>query len=284
MTARTDQEPILASWKISEVLQKHPQLLDTLVELSPAFSKLRNPLMRKVQTRLVTVAQAAEIAGIAPAELTRTLNQAVGISPVDQPEQGRSEATPSPSTERPAWADTAPVVEELDVRPAMLRGEEPFHAIMQTARRVPAGSAFRLLVGFEPLPLYDALARQGFTHATAQLADTWQVLFYREPGAESSTAQPDASEPAAGDLDWDAPATAEVSIDVSELVPPEPMIKILQTLETLPPDGRLLVHHVRRPMHLYGRLDDMGYAHATRDISPGHVEVLIQKRSGRAPS
>jgi hypothetical protein len=55
------------------------------------------------------------------------------------------------------------------------------------------------------------------------------------------------------------------------------MVKILQTLETLPEDSRLLVHHVRRPIHLYDRLDEMGYAYDTRDIAPGKVQVMIQK-------
>jgi hypothetical protein len=32
-------------------------------------------------------------------------------------------------------------------------------------------------------------------------------------------------------------------------------------------------------MHLYDRLDAMGYAHATREPGPGRVEVLIQKRA-----
>ena len=66
----------------------------------------------------------------------------------------------------------------------------------------------------------------------------------------------------------------------SPLVPPEPMVKILQALETLPDDSRLLVHHVRRPMHLYDRLDEMGYAHETRELGPGRVEVMIQKPEG----
>ncbi len=142
---------------------------------------------------------------------------------------------------------------------------------------MPAGSAMRLVVGFEPLPLYDALAKQGFSHWPTQVApDHWEVLFHRDAAPAPETDEP---APASGEVDWSAPAT-EVTIDVSELVPPEPMIKILQTLETLPPDGRLLVHHVRRPMHLYGRLDEMGYVHATRDLGPGRVEVMIQKRAG----
>lgn len=277
MTISSEQEPILASWKISEVLQHYPESLDLLVGLTPAFEKLRNPLMRKVQSRLVTVAQAAEIAGISPAELTRRLNQAAGITPPEtidvEPE------TTAPDSPAP-WAGTAPVVAELDVRPIMARGEEPFQAIMKTARGVLPGQAFRLLVGFEPFPLYDALAKLGFANAPSEQDGVWNILFYRTPAADEPSAQEAAPQP--DGLDWDAPAIAEVTIDVSELVPPEPMIKILQALETLPPNGRLLVHHVRRPMHLYDRLNEMGYPHDTRELSPGHVEVLIEKRTGEA--
>jgi len=266
-------EPILASWKISDVLREHPQLLDFLIDLTPAFSKLRNPILRKVQTRLVTVAQAAGIAGIPPADLVRQLNQAAGITPPDDTSNPDEVSTGSPAT-APAWVNTATIATTLDVRPILARGEEPFKPIMDTARTVPAGSSFRLIAPFEPVPLFDALAKQGFSHWSTSLdADSWQVDFHRdrEPAMKS------APKPAtAGDVDWDAP-TAEITIDVSELVPPEPMVKILQALEALPPDTRLLVHHVRRPIHLYDRLDEMGYVHTTRDLAPGQVEVMIQK-------
>lgn len=279
MTTTSDQEPILASWKISEVLQRYPRLLDVLIDLSPAFTKLRNPIIRRVQSRLVTVSQAAEIAGIEPAVLTRTLNQAAGITAPD-PESASSPTTPGPhaSLLRPDWAETAPVATEIDVRPLMARGEEPFRAIMQAARIVPTGSVLLLRVGFEPLPLYDELAKQGFTHSARHAGDDWEISFYRSRDMRSAPPahpKPDATPT----IDWEAPTGAEVTIDVSELVPPEPMVKILQTLETLPPDGRLLVHHVRRPIHLYDRLNEMGYAHDTREPEPGHVEVLIQKRA-----
>src|SRR5688500_5406108 len=134
----TDRAPILASWKISEVLKRHPELLDDLISLSPAFEKLRNPVMRRVQSRLVTVAQAAGIAGLEPAEVTRALNRAAGITPPETVGDAGS-ATDAP-TEQPAWVETASVATELDVRPLMARGEEPFRAIMSAAREVPAGS------------------------------------------------------------------------------------------------------------------------------------------------
>ena len=54
----TTPEPVLASWKVSQVLKRYPELLEVLVSLNPTFRMLRNPLSRKVQRRLVTVAQA----------------------------------------------------------------------------------------------------------------------------------------------------------------------------------------------------------------------------------
>lgn len=265
----TERQPILASWKISEVLKTYPELLDVLVDLTPAFSKLRNPVLRRVQTRLVTVQQAAGIAGIDPRQLVRTLNQAVGITPPDVEAAEIRETRPA---EPPAWVATAPLVREMDVREMLDKGQEPFRLITGTAREVGAGEAFALVTGFEPLPLYDALAKQGFSHWAEPIGNgDWRVLFHRDRETAAAPSTPSAR------VDWDAPATSEVTIDVSELVPPEPMIRVLTALEDLPDGGRLLVHHVRRPMHLYDRLDEMGYAHDTRELAPDRIEVLIQK-------
>lgn len=287
-SGNSDQEPILASWKISEVLRRYPDLLETLIELSPAFSKLRNPVMRRVQSKLVTVSQAAGIAGIEPALLTRKLNQAAGITAVDSPDAGADSTSVSVDHAHaiPSWSGQAKIATELDVRPLMARGEEPFKAIMSAARTIPVGEVLRLQAGFEPLPLYDELAKQGFTHFAQPLDGTnWQVDFHRDRPAHAPAANQGKGEmKASSAVDWSQTASSEVTIDVSELVPPEPMIKILQALESLPDDGRLLVHHVRRPMHLYDRLDELGYLHDTRELAPNRIEVLIQKQVSAAPS
>src|SRR6185503_1385779 len=152
----------------------------------------------------------------------------------------------------------------IDVRDIMARGEEPFRAIMIVASSVPAGAAFRLVASFEPLPLYDVLAKQGFTHWSDEIGQgAWEVVFTRATDSAHQELEP--QDTPGSDDDWPTAITAEVTIDVRELVPPEPMIKILEALEQLQPGERLLVHHVRRPIHLYDRLNEMGYAHQTRD-------------------
>ena len=52
---------------------------------------------------------------------------------------------------------------------------------------------------------------------------------------------------------------------------------ILAALEELPDGGQLTVHHVRRPMHLYPRLDELGYSHETTELAPDKVQLLITK-------
>lgn len=270
--------PILASWKVSEVLRRYPDLVDTFVAISPAFRPLRNPIGRRTQARLVTVAQAASIGGVEPTALVRALNVAAGLTPPGPDATAPTETT-DPDT-APPWVAQATVAGEFDARPVLNRGEEPFQAIMQAARAVPAGQALVVHAPFEPLPLYDVFARRGFAAWGKQVGlDHWQVLFLNQgppaSAAPERTPAPSSTTPLA-DLDWDAP-TATVTIDVSELVPPEPMVKILEALAELPPGGTLLVHHVRRPVHLYPRLDDLGCRYETRDLGPGRVELRIQK-------
>lgn len=271
---------ITEDWKISDVLQAHPALLDVLVETTPAFRKLRNPLLRKVQSKLVTVGQAAAIAGIEPAALVQTLNAAAGIdAPTPTPSAPADDTRLGPE---PPWVGGATVAEQLDVRPYQQRGEEPFSAIMETIRRVPRGQVFVLRNTFEPAPLYGVLGQRGFEHWARQIGEhDWEIRFFNA-GSPRDDQQPATAKSAPPPAEnWDAPS-ATLTIDVSELVPPEPMVRILTALENLPAGATLLVHHVRRPMHLYPRLDELGYRHETRDLAPGRVEVLIEKPAAPA--
>ncbi len=272
-------EPVLASWKVSEVLARYPRLLDVFVEASPNFRHLRNPLMRKVQARLVTVAQAAQVAGVSQTELVRALNRALGVSTPEPTEDAEAAGLASLDTS----ADDVDVAVELDVRPYQERGEEPFGAIMAAVKEIGPGQALRLRNTFEPLPLYDVLARRGFRHRARQLSPRdWEILFVRQgPDSAAADEQVGSQAAAPSDEEWDTPSEV-VTIDVSELVPPEPMVKILGAAEQLGCGQTLLVHHVRRPVYLYPRLEELGFVHRTRELASGGVEILIRRGPGQA--
>ena len=71
------------------------------------------------------------------------------------------------------------------------------------------------------------------------------------------------------------------SIDVSHLPPPLPMVRILETLRGLGPGETLLVHHTRRPIHLYPKLDALGCTHETTEVAPGKIQVRITNPPAR---
>ncbi|MDD4434532.1 MAG: DUF1858 domain-containing protein, partial [Parabacteroides sp.] len=47
--------------KVAELLNDYPEIEDTLLSLSPAFAKLRNPVLRKTVARVTTLQQAAKV-------------------------------------------------------------------------------------------------------------------------------------------------------------------------------------------------------------------------------
>ena len=265
--------PITPDTKISELLKEYPQLLDILADYSPAFGKLRNPILRRTFGRLTTLAQAAAIGRAELPELLRTLRQAAGEPeppPVSEAVAALplSAATPQP----PPWLDEGRVSVEFDARPLQARGEEPLGPIMRESSKVEEGHIFRLWNTFEPLPLYEVLGKKGFVPWARRTAEgDWEVFFYRKsPGEEVAAPQ------APAEAEGPAPTVATLTIDVSQLVPPEPMMRILEALNQLKPGDTLLVHHVRRPVYLYPKLEELGHSHQTWELGPDRVDILIK--------
>src|SRR5690606_22319242 len=109
---------IRASDRVASVLAQDERLLDVFVAASPAFEKLRSSAMRKTMARLVTVEQAARIAGIDPAALLGRLNEVLGGAPAAgdaawSPEADTTALAPVPDALR-ALPDDRLV--DLDVR------------------------------------------------------------------------------------------------------------------------------------------------------------------------
>lgn len=68
----------------------------------------------------------------------------------------------------------------VDARPIFGRGETPCGAIHEAVDSLIPGQPLVLLVPFEPVPLYQKLGAQGFSHkATREDDGTWRVEFRR---------------------------------------------------------------------------------------------------------
>lgn len=160
------------------------------------------------------------------------------------------------------------------------RGGEPLPHILQTVERLAPGQSLRLLATFEPLPLYAVLGRKGYGHQARALGNgDWEVLF--TPGGQQATPQDQRPRRSYADTDtthWPAPTT---TLDNRGLEPPEPLVRILETLEQLPAGSVLEAINERDPVFLYPELETRGAAIKTETQADGSVRILIRRGAAR---
>lgn len=145
---------------------------------------------------------------------------------------------------------TVPAPLELDVRPSLARGEDPFSLIMAAVDGLSPGQSLRLIAPFRPVPLFNVMANRGFTaRDTALGGGAWEVVFAPLEGEEPEAGlAPGSARDAAL---WPEPSEA---LDLSGLMPPEPMVRILETLEAMAPGEVLFATLDREPMFLFPEL------------------------------
>ena len=71
-----------------------------------------------------------------------------------------------------------------------------------------------------------------------------------------------------------------IELDVGGLEPPEPMVRILDTLDTVPPGERLRVLTDREPVPLFRVLHNNGYRFDCAAQPSGRYELLIWQDQG----
>lgn len=174
------------------------------------------------------------------------------------------------------------VPRELDVRPILLAGDEPFSAIMQAINELDAGQALRLLATFEPVPLYGLLAKKGFDHAAHEIGGgDWEVTF--TPAAAADDAQQNRPVQPVPDhasaRQWPEPSRY---LDNRDLDPPEPMVRALAALEELQPGEVLSVLLRREPVFLFPELGMRGHDWLGEFDTDGKTyKLLVRKEVGK---
>ncbi len=145
---------------------------------------------------------------------------------------------------------------EMDVRPILRAGGEPFEKIMQAVDALRPGEGLRLLATFKPTPLFRVLGSRGFDHEAKEVGGgDWEVLFSPTRASGDVAEQPKFA--VTDDQPW---PEAVQHLDNRDLDPPEPMVKILTTTETMAPGEVLSALLCREPMFLFPELAKRGHA------------------------
>jgi hypothetical protein len=173
--------PITPATKVAELLEAWPELEEVLVAQAPAFKRLRNPVLRRTVARVATLEQAAGVGGVPVRELVAALRRAAGLADDGVAAAGAADgASASEAGPPPAWLDPARVVATLDADALLDAGQVPLPAVLARARALDPGEILRIDSGFRPVPLLEALARQGCeTYSREAAGGHWETFARR---------------------------------------------------------------------------------------------------------
>ncbi|MBZ0200949.1 MAG: DUF2249 domain-containing protein [Ignavibacteriaceae bacterium] len=266
---------ITKDMKVSRVLNEYPETLDVFIKASPHFSKLKVKILRKALAGRVTVDQAASIAGVSLYSLLFELNKSINnltepIITISENMNNEKSVQQKPELIANISRDK---IRQLDVRPTIESGTDPFQIIMAAVKELQDDEMLLIINSFEPIPLYSVLGKKGFEHWTEKEGDLFKIYFYKNSEAVSDeNSLP--SKKSSQNIEYEK----VIELNVRELVPPEPMMKILETLSQVDDNTLLLVHHHREPMMLYPKLEERGYEAVSNKIEENYYKVVITKK------
>lgn len=265
---------INANTRIATVLKQNSNALDAIISLSPKFEKLRNPLLRRIIASRTTLAAASKIGGCSAEDFFKKL-EPLGFE-IDR----KIKAVEETKKPVPSFIASLKIEQliELDVRPVIASGSDPFNIIMEKLKTVQPGQVLKIINSFEPAPLILMLEKKGFETYVDTISDNLTETYFHKPeknnSAEIKDVQPTAN-------DWESVlekfGDKIQKTDVRHLEMPQPMLTILSALDHLPTGTALYIYHKRIPVFLLPELVQRGFDYRIKEIRDGEVHLLIFK-------
>jgi hypothetical protein len=170
-----DRTSITPDTRVGDLLDRFPGLEAVLIELSPRYRALENPVLRRTVAKVATLRQVAAVGGVPLATLIDRLRAAAGVAPLDvsADEKGGAPA------ERPSWAAEAAIAKRLDARAAIEAGEHPLPKVMADLATLGEGQVYELVTPFVPAPLVDLAREKGFECASLSEGEAVVRTYFR---------------------------------------------------------------------------------------------------------
>lgn len=150
--------------RVAELLENYPELEDLLVSLSPAFSKLKNPLLRRTVAKITSLQQAAAVGNISIGKVVNTLRQAAGMELTDLIDEKNISYSDEISQK---GFD----IVKYDAREDLSIGVHPLGKVMSALHHLEKNQKYLLVTPFIPAPLIDKAKEKGFTVSVVKKSD-----------------------------------------------------------------------------------------------------------------
>lgn len=160
--------------RVGELLDAYPELESVLLELSPAFKKLKNPVLRKTVGKVATLQQAASLGNIPVTEVINTLRTEVGQQLFEGVDSGDVI-----NYEKPEWFDPEKISVSFDASPLIDSGQNPMPEVLGQLDLTGPGEIFQLITPFVPAPIIELISKKGYKHyCIASKQDQYATYFH----------------------------------------------------------------------------------------------------------
>ncbi len=161
--------------KVLELIETYPQLEDILIEIAPAFKKLKNPVLRKTVAKIATLQQAASIGNVKTEELINRLRKEVGQ------ENFTGEGSTLYNYQKPGWFTNEKIVKQFNASEMLAAGEHPVNQVIADLNLLKQNEIYLLLAPFLTAPLIDKASSLGLKHWIDKSGDEeFRIYFIKQ--------------------------------------------------------------------------------------------------------
>lgn len=168
-----DELIITPKTKIWDIIETYPQLEDKIIEYVPAFSKLKNPLLRRTIGKVATLQQASATGNVNINDLVGFLRKEIGQNEINMQMENNQY-----NFNQPEWFSAEKVKEEFDVREMLERGEHPVNKVIDELKYLNDGDIYLMIVQFLPAPLIDKATAIGFKQWIDKKSETLYYIYF----------------------------------------------------------------------------------------------------------
>jgi uncharacterized protein (DUF2249 family) len=180
------------------------------------------------------------------------------------------------NTDKPVGIDIY-LAESYDVRDELSKGLDPLSNIMKKLSGIEVGKTLLVINSFEPVPLIRLLRDKGYSISLTHQPDETVYTYITKTTGSGSLADADVPEEGESDL-FDTvlnrPDLKFTEIDVRALVMPQPMVTILDKVDSLQEGEALYVRHKKIPVYLLPELQERNFSYIYKNTG-SEVIILI---------
>ncbi len=146
------------STKVHDLLEAHPELEETLINIAPVFKKLKNPFLRNSVGKVATIKHIASVAGIPLSVLINKIRTAIGQQPITD-----SYDDENYFLDQPDWFSHDKISLSINEDKLENKNQMTLVTILLEAKNVKKGEIIELITTFLPAPGIDILKSKGYS-------------------------------------------------------------------------------------------------------------------------